>query len=905
MGVWPRSDRYFEGSLISDRSLRRWVFSMSCCKGRLGWCSSGVWRKVARDRSVVELGAYNITYVPRNVIKGQVLADFLNEIPVGAKHIEICSLIGEEAKLEEWTLYANESSSLKGVDAELILIDPTGVEYTYAIRLKFPSTNNEAIISGLDSCSTSLVDVTGIIHVGTSLNVRNGNVNDGTIPSIFFDSGNAVKEVVSPIAVDEIVTKEKPSPLMETTNLGSYPPLPTQGTTTAGATPGNMLMLLSIRAISEQFVNTAYSFFLGKRVAYPIVANYVRNTWGKYGLVRSMFSASTGLFSFQFSSMKGLNSMLENGSWFIRNNPLILRKWHPDVNLLKEDVGTVLVWIKLNGVPVTAFSEDGLSAIATKLGTPLMLDSYTSDMCMQSWGKSSYARAMIVLRADVELKDNIVEAMPKITGEGYYTCNIRVEYEWKPPRCACCKVFGHVQEECPKNIGTGAIKNLKKASQTPKGIPVGQKIGFKPKQVFQLVSKKSTMNTWGKKMNNLKSTKEVSKSNPFEVPTSVDNDVDLGKLRFMDDDGNPIVHTGIMDSDSEVKFLLEQWRDSYPDNYDYDLYDDDMYENHDMFEHLQSICDDLDITETLYLKNNNEAEYEALLAGLRIAQKMKVHALKVKVKKHASLFEKFPIENIPRNQYQKADVLSKLTSIAFNHLTKEVLVEVLNAKSVDAQEISTIVEEEEDNGMTPIIKCLEEVWLADENEARTLWMKISQYVMEEGWGLNILGPLPKGPGKLKFIIISIDYYTKWMEAKSFAKITGKEVKKFIWENIVYKFGLPRVILTDNGTQLVNGPFKSWCEKWKINTLQWHTRRPTIWWKGLTRLCRERLGWVEELANILWAHRTMLKTSNGETSFSLTYGREATISAEIGMETYRTIQFNVAQNKEKLCLNLDL
>ncbi|GJY81713.1 putative reverse transcriptase domain-containing protein [Tanacetum coccineum] len=130
--------------------------------------------------------------------------------------------------------------------------------------------------------------------------------------------------------------------------------------------------------------NTAYGFFLGKRVAYPVVANYVRNTWGKYGLVRSMFSLSTELFSFHFSFMVGLDAMLENGPWFIRNNPLILRKWHPDEKLLKEDVSTIPVWVKLHGVPVTAFSEDDLSIIATKLGTPLMLDSYTADMCMQS-----------------------------------------------------------------------------------------------------------------------------------------------------------------------------------------------------------------------------------------------------------------------------------------------------------------------------------------------------------------------------------------------------------------------------------------------------------------------------------------------------------------------------------------
>ncbi|GKE51710.1 zinc finger, CCHC-type containing protein, partial [Tanacetum coccineum] len=191
--------------------------------------------------------------------------------------------------------------------------------------------------------------------------------------------------------------------------------------------------------------------------------------------------------------MDGLDVMLENGLWFIRNNPLILKKWHPDENLLKEDVSTVPIWVKLHGVPVTAFSEDGLSA--TKLGTPLMLDSYTSDMCMQSWGRSSYARVMIELRADVELKDNIVVAMPKISREGHYLCNVRVEYKWKPPRCVSCKVFGHIYEECLKNTSAGEKKTMKKPSQTSRGVVP---------------------------------TIEVSNSNPFEVLNSVDNDMELG-----------------------------------------------------------------------------------------------------------------------------------------------------------------------------------------------------------------------------------------------------------------------------------------------------------------------------------------------------------------------------------------
>ncbi|GJS91615.1 retrotransposon protein, putative, ty1-copia subclass [Tanacetum coccineum] len=284
----------------------------------------------------------------------------------------------------------------------------------------------------------------------------------------------------------------------------------------------------SIRAISERFANTAYGFFLRKRVAYLVVANYVRNTWGEYILVKSMLNSSTGLFSFQFSSMDGLNAMLENGPWFIRNPPLILKKWNPYVNLLKEDVGNVPVWVKLHGVPVTAFNEDGLSSIATKLGTLLMLDSYTSDMCLQSWGRSRYARAMIELRVDVELKDTIVVAMSKIAEEGFYTCTIRVEYKWKPSRCACCKVFGHIQEECPKNIGSGEAKNLKKPSQTPRGVPVGPKVGFKPTKEYRPISKKPTANTSGNKKKCVEPTKEVRNSNPFDVFNSIVNDVELG-----------------------------------------------------------------------------------------------------------------------------------------------------------------------------------------------------------------------------------------------------------------------------------------------------------------------------------------------------------------------------------------
>ena len=66
------------------------------------------------------------------------------------------------------------------------------------------------------------------------------------------------------------------------------------------------------------------------------------------------------------------------------------------------------------------------------------------------------------------------------------------------------------------------------------------------------------------------------------------------------------------------------------------------------------------------------------------------------------------------------------------------------------------------------------------------------------WGIDIAGPFPVAAGGLKFLIVAIDYFTKWIEAKAVASITGSQVKRFVWDNIVCRFGLPGEIISDNG-----------------------------------------------------------------------------------------------------------
>jgi hypothetical protein len=81
-----------------------------------------------------------------------------------------------------------------------------------------------------------------------------------------------------------------------------------------------------------------------------------------------------------------MDDLLGNGPWMIRDVPIILKEWTLDTSLLKEDLTRMPVWVKLHDVPMAAFSTDGPSIIATKLGTLMMLDSFTSTMCEESWG---------------------------------------------------------------------------------------------------------------------------------------------------------------------------------------------------------------------------------------------------------------------------------------------------------------------------------------------------------------------------------------------------------------------------------------------------------------------------------------------------------------------------------------
>ena len=68
------------------------------------------------------------------------------------------------------------------------------------------------------------------------------------------------------------------------------------------------------------------------------------------------------------------------------------------------------------------------------------------------------------------------------------------------------------------------------------------------------------------------------------------------------------------------------------------------------------------------------------------------------------------------------------------------------------------------------------------------------------WGIDIVSPLPPGKRQVKFLLVAIDYFIKWVEAEALSTITEAKIQSFVWKNIVCRFRIPQPIVSDNRQQ---------------------------------------------------------------------------------------------------------
>ena len=167
------------------------------------------------------------------------------------------------------------------------------------------------------------------------------------------------------------------------------------------------------------------------------------------------------------------------------------------------------------------------------------------------------------------------------------------------------------------------------------------------------------------------------------------------------------------------------------------------------------------------------------------------------------------------------------------------------------------------------------------------------------WGMDVIGPItPKAFNERRLIFVVIDYFTKWVEAASYASITRSVVCKFIKKEIICRYRIPKRIILDNTTNLNNKMMEQICEPFKIkhhNSVPYHLKMNWVVEatnknvkKIVAKMTNTYKDWHEKLPFALHTYRTSVRTSTRATPFSLVYGIEPVLPIEVEISSLRIL-----------------
>ncbi|XP_047260596.1 uncharacterized protein K02A2.6-like, partial [Capsicum annuum] len=158
------------------------------------------------------------------------------------------------------------------------------------------------------------------------------------------------------------------------------------------------------------------------------------------------------------------------------------------------------------------------------------------------------------------------------------------------------------------------------------------------------------------------------------------------------------------------------------------------------------------------------------------------------------------------------------------------------------------------------------------------------------WGMDVIGPIElKASNGCRFILVAIDYFMKWVKTMTFKSVTSKTVVNFIHSNIICRFDIPKIIITDNAANLNSHMMQEVCQQFKIMHLNSTPYRPKAngaveaanknLKKILCKMVQGSLQWHAKLSFSLLGYRTTIWTLIDATPNSLVYGTEVVIPAE--------------------------
>nr|GEU95287.1 reverse transcriptase domain-containing protein [Tanacetum cinerariifolium] len=162
------------------------------------------------------------------------------------------------------------------------------------------------------------------------------------------------------------------------------------------------------------------------------------------------------------------------------------------------------------------------------------------------------------------------------------------------------------------------------------------------------------------------------------------------------------------------------------------------------------------------------------------------------------------------------------------------------------------------------------------------------------WGIDFMSPFPSSRGN-KYILVAVDYLSKWVEAKALPTNDARVVSKFL-KSLFARFGSPRAIISDRGTHFCNDQFAKLMLKYGVThrlSIVYHPQtsgQVEVSNRGLKRILESTIGenhasWLDKLDDALWAFRTSYKTPIGCTPYKMVYGKACHLPIELEYKAY--------------------
>ncbi|GKF28090.1 reverse transcriptase domain-containing protein, partial [Tanacetum coccineum] len=162
------------------------------------------------------------------------------------------------------------------------------------------------------------------------------------------------------------------------------------------------------------------------------------------------------------------------------------------------------------------------------------------------------------------------------------------------------------------------------------------------------------------------------------------------------------------------------------------------------------------------------------------------------------------------------------------------------------------------------------------------------------WGINFIRPFSSSHGN-KYILVSVDYLSKWVETKALPTNDARVVVKFL-KSLFAQFGTPRAIISDRGTHFCNDQFAKEMSKYGVThhlATPYHPQtsgQVEVSNHGLKRILERTVGeyhtwWSDKLDDALWVFRTAFKTPIGYTPYKLVYGKSSHLPIELEHKAY--------------------